>query len=220
MPLHLDDSNEVVVQLSGSPLTRRSSIKFTGDTPPTVTDNPGNDSTDVVPAGGGSGGGYIGYMRWLASPVTVGPLSGNYLDTGTLDESGGSTTWYDGSYSDPSTSLFYFAEAGLYRYTVNATFTRSATQSQSERLGLRVQVFPGLQIVSNEPFYDAYKGFQVVRSHATDASTTWGVSVSITDYFGPSGTPGQSGIINTRVEKNGGITDRDVYVETWISRIL
>jgi hypothetical protein len=122
-------------------------------------------------------------------------------------------------YSGPNTSLWYFKEHGLYRYTLDVTFQASASLGSTSQFGIRPEVFFGTQRTARS--YMVMEGVRIHRSHATDALTTWRASVSITDYFGPGSQPGESGIINTQYVRYTSMPSvSDVYTETWIARIL
>jgi len=221
MTRHLPTSEEVVIRSEGDAVPLRKHLKFLGAD--SVTDDDVNDRTVVAAEASGGGvdpGGYLGYVRYTGGPYTISSGSGNYVNAGSLLEDGGSTSWLDMDYSGPSTSLWYFQEHGLYRYTLAVSFQATASLGSTSQFGLRAWVFRGTQMPFNCE-YAVSRGVRISRSHATDSLTTWSAYISITDYFGPGDEPGESGIINTEIEKYISMPSvSDVYTETWISRIL
>jgi hypothetical protein len=222
MPRHLNANDEIEIQHDGVALPTRKYIKFDGDGIDSVTDDDVNDRTVVTVApsgGGGLSGGYKGFRQYTGGPYTISNLSGSYVNAGTLASSGGDQSWFDATYSIPSSSDWYFAEHGLYRYSLAVVFTASASLGLSSQFGLKADVFTGTQKYARD--YYVTTGVRIHASHPTDANTIWRGYLSITDYFGPGDDPGESGIINTQFVKYVSMPGvSNVYTETWISRLL
>lgn len=176
MSRHLIPPDEIEIAYNDVPFAKRKYIRFAGAS--LVEDDPDNERT-VVTVDPGSAGGFVGYARYGTSGLTVTP--GADFDCGSVGSTAGDVSWIRND-SDPSTGLWIFGAPGLYTVELKASFLEDPALVTANQIGFGCDVYFGDQLGSNlNRSYTIERGIRLIQT--LGASSSWGASFTITDYF-------------------------------------
>ena len=189
---------------------QRSQVQFAGDGV-TVSDNSGDESTDIdMPDGSSSPvSSAIGYAYWTDNSFSVDTAGPDEIELGTLSDDGGSMTWFDAGGSDLTTGLIVLAERGLFRFTHNLYYNIIAgSPTDNDLFGIKASVF-----LDGTLRYEVARSVKVIHYDGSNSNLTG--SIDFTDVFEIGGS-----VQFSLVKPAAGMTTRTVFTELWVERII